>query len=133
MVVTFYGELILRANGIRPPGGLVHEVWPDCRSAWREDKPLFRAAVNHFGDWQNARRAAGLEIKPRRSWSKERILSDLRRWYCEGQRNVRLVDPALAGVAARFLRRSEWPADQDAALLPLAPENIIVSDREILV
>ena len=51
------------------------------------------------------------------------------------QRRERIV-AILARAAVRrvrLLRRSEWPADQNATRLPLAPENIIVSDREILV
>lgn len=79
---------------------------------WRDDKPLFRAAVNHFGNWQNALHATGLEFKPRRKWSKEQILGDLRVRYCQGQSNIRHVDPGLADAAARYFGSLEnaWEA-----------------------
>ncbi len=79
---------------------------------WREDKPLFRAAVTHFGNWQNALHAAGLAFKPRRKWSKEQILQELRGKYLEGVGNVRRVDPALAGAAVCYFGSLEaaWEA-----------------------
>lgn len=69
---------------------------------WAEDRPLFRAAVRKFGNWECAVRATGLEPRLRRKWSKERVVAGLRAWHRHSNENLRRVDPALAGTAARL-------------------------------
>jgi len=70
--------------------------------AWAEDKPLFRAAVKKFGNWEKALRAAGLQPKPRRRWSRQRVITQLQAWDRLSDENLQSVDPALAGAAARL-------------------------------
>lgn len=75
---------------------------PPLSSVWRDNRPLFRAAVNHFGNWQRALEAAGISVRFRRKWSSEEVLFDLRVWYCRGQTRIRHVDPGLADAARRY-------------------------------
>lgn len=85
---------------------------------WREDKPLFRAAVTHFGGWANAMRAAGFEPIPRERWSKNRVLERLRVWAERyGGSNLREVDPNLSAAASRLFG-SYHAALQAAGLEP---------------
>ena len=79
-----------------------HVEGPPLSHVWRDDKPLFRAAVRKFGNWHNALRAAGLEPRPYRKWSAERVVDGLRAWYRRQPCVIRRVDPALAGAAYRF-------------------------------
>ena len=101
---------------------------------WREDRPLFSAAVHRFGNWQNALKAAGFQTKPRRRWSKERIIQELRAWYDRSEANLRAGDPALAGAAARFFG-SLQAAQEAAGLKPASrrwfPERVLaaIEDR----
>ena len=69
---------------------------------WREDKPLFAAAGQHFGNWNKALQAAGLPSKPRRRWSKELVIQELRAWRRVSGGSIRRYDPALLGAAARL-------------------------------
>ena len=78
-----------------------HQHGPPLSRAWRDDKPLFRAATNHFGNWQSALRAAGLSFKELRRWSKERVLDELRRTY-RGQTSFGNSEPTLVSAAQRF-------------------------------
>jgi hypothetical protein len=70
--------------------------------AWRDDKPLFRAAVRRFGNWEKAKVAAGLNPKPRRKWSEDRILEELTAWDLSSTCDLQAADPALAGAASRL-------------------------------
>jgi hypothetical protein len=70
---------------------------------WREDRPLFRAAANYFGNWSSAMRAAGQTPRVRESWSRSRVLDRLQ--VCEQRYSnidVRTVDPRLAEAATRL-------------------------------
>lgn len=102
--------------------------WP-LSHAWKEDKPLFRAAVRHFGNWQNALRAAGLNPKPRRRWSEERVIQELLAWHRDSlSTNVRKDDPALAGAAARLFGSLE----QAFETLGLEPKDDRWTDRRVI-
>ncbi len=73
------------------------EKGPPLSHVWKDNKPLFRAAVNHFGNWNAALRAAGLKFKTYQKWSKERILDIIRQSY-HGQ-SFNDVDPILISIA----------------------------------
>ncbi|MEX2112842.1 MAG: hypothetical protein WD845_06620 [Pirellulales bacterium] len=75
---------------------------PPLWHVWRDDKPLFRAATRRFGNWNNALLAAGLDIRPPRRWSAQRVLDDLRLQYRHGQFHIRVADKVLADAAARY-------------------------------
>ena len=78
-----------------------HEQGPPLSHTWTDDKPLFRAAVRKFGSWHGALRAAGLETRPYRKWSRERVVDALRSQYRQHRSVARRWDPALAGAAYR--------------------------------
>jgi hypothetical protein len=69
---------------------------------WTEDKLLFNAAIRKFGSWEKALRAAGLQPKPRRKWSKERVITGLQIWHDQAEKDIRRFDAGLAGAAARL-------------------------------
>ena len=48
------------------------------------DGPLFYAAAKHFGGWLNAMRAAGIEPKPQRHWTKGTVLQAIRKRHRQG-------------------------------------------------
>lgn len=102
--------------------------WPLSR-AWKEDKPLFRAAVRNFGNWQNALRAAGLNPKPRRRWTEERVVQELLAWHRQPwSANVRRDDPALAGAASRMFGSIEKAFET----LGLEPKHNRWTDRRVI-
>lgn len=74
---------------------------PNLSRVWQDDRPLFHAAVNHFGNWQSALSAAGVKFKERQRWTKENVLERLRHTY-RGERNFYEIYPALVGAAHRF-------------------------------
>lgn len=96
---------------------------------WREDKSLFRAAVTHFGGWENAMLAAGFEPRPRERWSKRRVLERLQVWdeRCGGT-NLRSIAPNLSAAAARLF--GSYQAALDAADLEPPPRRW--TDRRVL-
>lgn len=67
----------------------------------REDKGLFCAAVSHFGNWQNAMTAAGIDVKKRERWSDSRMLERLRQLDPEERRNIGRTDNNLAAAIHR--------------------------------
>jgi hypothetical protein len=69
-----------------------------------DDKRLFNAAVKHFGNWQAALGAAGIQGRVLQRWSKELVVERLREvsLRCPGQ-NLRKVDVKLAAAAYRLL------------------------------
>ena len=69
---------------------------------WKDDKPLFCAAIRKFGNWHTALRAAGIEPRPFRKWSPERVIDGLCAEYRHAPCVIRRVDPALAGAAYRL-------------------------------
>ncbi len=69
---------------------------------YREDRALFSAAVKHFGNWQAALAAAGLNGRVHQRWSKQRVIERLQELAktCRVQ-NVRKIDVNLALAATR--------------------------------
>lgn len=76
-----------------------HQQGSPLSHVWKEDRGLFSAARRRFGNWQNALAAAGLESKPRRSWSEERVLQELRAWHHLPTCSIWTADATLAGAA----------------------------------
>lgn len=76
------------------------EKGPPLSNVWKDDRPLFRAAINYFGNWNAALRAAGLKYKTYRRWSKERILSIIRESYYGQSFNE--IDPNLISAASKY-------------------------------
>lgn len=67
----------------------------------REDKGLFCAAVSHFGNWQNAMTAAGINVKRRERWTDARMLERLRLLDPKELRNIARTDNNLAAAIQR--------------------------------
>ncbi len=83
------------------------------------DPQLFHSASRLFGNWSKALVAARLEPRPRRRWSKQALLDELRRLFDEGQfdRSSRVEDRRLYDAAERFFGR--WSvALRAAGVLP---------------
>lgn len=78
-----------------------HHEGPSLSTVWRDDRKLFRAATNHFGNWRSALQAADVPHRPRRRWSPEKVLDGLRHTY-RGQGDFEEADPGLAGAARRL-------------------------------
>lgn len=69
---------------------------------YQEDPALFGAAVKHFGNWQAALMAAGINARVRERWSKERVIERLQELAKSGPcQNTRKADVNLA-MAARL-------------------------------
>ncbi|MCA9107522.1 MAG: hypothetical protein KDA83_19050 [Planctomycetales bacterium] len=49
----------------------------------RENRPLYRAGVNHFGNWKSAVEAAGYEPRIRRRWSEARVIKEILAWSAD--------------------------------------------------
>ena len=73
------------------------EKGPPLTNTWKDDRPLFRAAINHFGNWNTALRAAGLKFRTIRRWTKELVIDVLQRSY-HGQ-SFNDIDPNLIAAA----------------------------------
>lgn len=87
---------------------LIQEIrtwYPDGQlkaDVWTEDKGLAAAALNYFGSWHNALKAAGIEPK-RRMWSQERALKELRDWrQGNPQTGLWMADKGLASAALKY-------------------------------
>ena len=80
-----------------------HSEGKELNRTWYEDKPLFRAAVTWFGNWEPAMLAAGFEPIKRERWSKRRVIERLRTWR-DRTRDTNLAesDPNLAAAARRL-------------------------------
>lgn len=76
------------------------EKGPPLSHVWKDDTLLFRAAVNHYGNWNAALRAAGVQFKTYQKWSNERILSIIRESY-HGQ-SFKDIDPNLVAAANKY-------------------------------
>jgi hypothetical protein len=67
-----------------------------------EDKGLFSAAVNRFGNWHNALQAAGIQARVRERWSKDKVIERLREYAkTQPMANIRKIDFNLAFAASR--------------------------------
>jgi hypothetical protein len=73
------------------------------KHTWRQDRPLFRAAANHFGNWTKAMLAAGQTPLVREYWTQARVIERLQVFQerC-GNIDVRQVEPRLASAALRL-------------------------------
>lgn len=51
-----------------------HRMYKTCA----EDKSLFRAGIKHFGNWEQALRAAGINETARQRWNEKKVIERLR-------------------------------------------------------
>ncbi len=113
-------RLVIEAIHDRPPEALSR--------TWREDKPLFTAAIRTFGNWEKALRAAGLNPKPRRRWSKQRVIEQLQAWDRNSTENLRTVDYPLAGAASRLFGSLEKAME----VAGVEPKNRLWPPRRVI-
>ncbi len=96
-----------------------HREGPPLAKVWLDDMGLRDAAAKHFGSWRNALLAAGLQVAPRRRWSRESILESLRAHYNRGHTAVHLIDRNLSAAVTRFFGNLDNACE--AAGLPHRP------------
>lgn len=90
----------------------VHHRQGSLSRIWKDDKRLFWAGCQRFGNWQKAMEAAGFTPRRYQRWSKEYVLQQLRARHRLSQYNISILDPPLAAAAVRLfggLRRA-WDA-----------------------
>lgn len=72
---------------------------------WQQDRALHAAATRCFGGWQAALAAANLQRtqRPRRLWTRERILEEIRNWERQGRplQAIYKLNPTLNSAAQR--------------------------------
>lgn len=96
-----------------------HTAGHALNRTWREDKPLFRAAVTHWGGWRAAVKAAGFKPTKGERWSKQRVIERLQAWSERSQDTyLQRSDQALLGAAIRFFGSQD--AAFEAAGIPVA-------------
>jgi hypothetical protein len=66
------------------------------------DKKLYTAAYRAFGSWQGALEAAGIAYKPRKIWSKQRVMAELAAAQRSPTKNIRQLDQGLVGAVWRY-------------------------------
>lgn len=112
----------------------------NARSVFDQDKALYEAAYGHFGSWDRALRASGLdprEVRLNRRWSKSDILKEIRRLSRSkecvyGSRMLRREYNLVQATAAAF---GSWRAGVEAAgvapllRLPVRWTKRAVTDR----
>ena len=71
---------------------------------WQENPTLFAAGCRYFGCWPAAIRAAGLEVPPRRHWTRQIVLAEIRTRFKIHSSPTRMwvEDRFLASAAYRF-------------------------------
>jgi hypothetical protein len=99
-----------------------------CRT-WREDRPLFRAAVNWFGGWQQAMRAAGFEPIRRQRWTRQGVVERIQAWHQRTlDTSLSTSDPNLAAAARSLF------GTLDAALkaADIEPRSRLWTDERVI-
>ena len=84
----------------------------------QRDESLYAAAKQHFGSWHQAVTAAGFEFKPRRRWTRQRLIEALRDCHAHGVpiSRIRAHDAGLYTSACRHF--GSWSNAIRAARLP---------------
>ena len=84
------------------------------------DRRLARAAVRLFGSWRDAVLAAGLKIRTRRMWSKEKIIEKIQWWHNKGvpPSKIHRHDCRLRNAGLRYF--GSWNNAVGAAGFPIA-------------
>ena len=73
-----------------------------CKT-YKEDKRLFAAAVHWFGNWHNALKSAGLDVRAPERWTSEKIIERMIQYSRESpNKNLREIDFNLAYAAGRY-------------------------------
>jgi len=85
-----------------------------------DDRPLFVAAVRHFGTWREVFRAAGIDpeaVSGRRIWSKERVVRTIRKIHRNGgmlnHNAIKKLDHSL--IQAAYRHCGSWDKALQAA------------------
>ena len=81
-----------------------HEAGLPMTGVRNRDPSLFEGANRHFGCWGKAVTAAGLTFKPRKSWTAEKVLQEIRARKLRGLqlRNMGEHDNPLACAAQSY-------------------------------
>ena len=83
-----------------------------------KDPALYAATQRHFGGWPQAMLAAGLPWKPKKWWSRERVMAAIQSRYQQGLPlcGLHKTDRPLAYAARKYF--GSWPAAVAAAGVP---------------
>ena len=79
-----------------------HEAGLPLSRVWEENTSLFDAAVRYFGSWEETLRAAGMQLSPRKRWSRDRVIRELQHWQRHSTQSLWQADANLAAAAARL-------------------------------
>ena len=130
-------DAALEAAGLSPADVRRYEAWSEekivrrlkkrrrCRQPLNSkamqdaDSKLFNAALNYFGSWERALRAAGMrpeEVYKRRRWSKDVIKKEIKALNREGEDlaapNMRRKHSSLYSAACKYF--GTWTAAREA-------------------
>lgn len=104
-----------------------------CRT-WREDKPLFRAAIHVYGGWQQAMQAAGFEPIRRQRWTRQSVIQRLQAWHQRTlDTSLSTSEPNLSAAARRLfgtLDTAFMAADIEPRSRRWTDERVIASIQE---
>jgi len=102
----------------------------NLKATYREDRPLFHAAVQYFGNWYKALNAAGVADRPGfKIWTDSRIHKELRDWAKgKSRRGVRTELPQLGDAVTR----KYGSIDAGLELLGVAPQPRSWTKRRVI-
>ena len=83
-------------------------------------RELVRAAQRYAGSWEKAMRLAGIDYEPRREWTKELVIQEIRRLHRAGK-STAATKVGNALVLAGSRRFGSWKKARAAALPSVAP------------
>jgi len=69
---------------------------------WAEDRGLYDTAVRIFGSWDKTLDFLGVPERPKRKWTRQRVIAELQAWYGRSGEKHRNVTPALSHAAANL-------------------------------
>jgi hypothetical protein len=104
------------------------------RNVHRDDNKLYLAGYRLFGTWQKALEAAGVDSKPRKRWTKERVIKELRAAHRLGTTNIRRLDQGLVGAVWRHfggLRQARLAAGLERPPKKWSRQRVIEAIQEL--
>ncbi len=106
-----------------------HEQGLPLTRIWHEDSQLYYAAKKRFGGWHKALRAAGLQSKLRRTWTRQSVLEAIRLRDKQGQSLSRIWQEDKPLFCAAVRRFGNWQNAMEAAGLEITRRRQWTEDR----
>lgn len=99
------------------------------KRTWCENPQLYYAAKKRFGGWHKALLAAGIESRPRRTWTKQKVVDEIRLRHKNGDcLPTKCSNPLYCAATRRF---GNWQNALEAAGLPVKRHRKWSPDRVI--